>query len=113
MCFGTNPLCLIYVLSHYILYSELLSFPIPFKEDPVQYSFVNVQKKNLFRGKGQIHKMFDKKEYDIPLDLMSTIDGTVNRKALVKEPKLWLNDDLVVLYVIPAAVQRLYESLCR
>ncbi len=33
--------------------------------------------------------MFDKKEYDIPLDLMSTIDGTVNRrKALVKEPKL-------------------------
>ena len=86
-------LCLIYVLSRYILNegpvvdfskSELHSFPIPFKkdQDPAQYSFVNVQKKNLLRREGQIHKIFDKEEYDIPLYLMSTIDGTENSKAL-------------------------------
>ena len=41
-----------------LYFSELL-FPISFKDDPEQYSFVSEEKTNLFHGKGQIHKLFD------------------------------------------------------
>lgn len=90
-------LCLIYVLSHCILYdepelnfpeSQPLLFPIPFKDDPEQYSFVCGERMNLLYGNSQIHKLFDKENFDIPLQLMSTIDGIQNSGALLEVPKL-------------------------
>lgn len=92
-------LCVVYVLAHYILAhepevffpdDEQSSFPIPFKDNCGDFSFVNAENMNLFRNKrtGQIHKLIDRDNFPIPDEVMRTINGCDNPNALDGLPPL-------------------------